>query len=169
LNNRNTELIALSIKDQLTSLYNRAHFNDTLSIFVAHATRHAGDLSLIILDIDHFKRVNHTIGHLVGDAVLRELAVLIMNHCRKSDIIFRYGGEEIALILPGTNNERARLAAEKIRLAVESHSFLNITWPITVSLGVSSFDPGDTEENLIQRSDSQLYIAKNNGRNRTEG
>jgi diguanylate cyclase (GGDEF)-like protein len=164
----------LSVTDALTGLYNRAHFQQYLP---AQFTKyrnipgHRDDrkMSLIMLDIDHFKRTNDTFGHLAGDYVIRELAQTLKKNSRTSDIICRYGGEEFLAILPETNLAGACVVAEKFRMAVEAKSFIfeGKKIPTTISLGISSIDfSADKVEQAMERADAALYESKRTGRNR---
>lgn len=166
-NKKKTEKLAF--QDDLTGLYNRRYFDQVLKREINRAERYKTRLSLIMLDIDHFKQVNDTWGHQKGDEVLSNLADLLKKACRDSDMICRYGGEEIAVILPGTNQEGALATAEKIRSQLESESPEKMGIPITASLGVSEFASGINMDEIIRRSDSCLYKAKEEGRNRTVG
>lgn len=151
--------------DKLTGLYNRQMLDEFLRKEVEANKRHLNDLSIILIDIDHFKNVNDTFGHQMGDFVLATIAKLIMNNSRKSDIQGRYGGEEFVVICPKTEKKSALVLAEKIRLVVENFKFEMIGVK-TISLGISSLDQNDTVEILIKKADIALYKAKNTGRNK---
>jgi diguanylate cyclase (GGDEF)-like protein len=137
---------------------------------IAVASRHGHPLTLVMFDVDHFKKVNDSHGHLAGDAVLKEIARRLKPRIRREDLLARYGGEEFACVLPDTTREGAAIFAEAIRILVErypvQHGSLSI--PVTVSLGVAvteeprHYDPTD----LIRRADERLYEAKRGGRNR---
>lgn len=152
-----------AIVDPLTNLYNKNFFNKCLIREVERTKRHQRQLSLIVGDIDHFKRVNDTYGHLVGDAVLVEVSRLIRQHCRQSDLPVRWGGEEFAVLLPETGLTGGVVVAERIRNSVEKNHF-DIVKRITVSFGVASLI-SETQD-LMQRADEALYQAKRQGRNR---
>ncbi|QSX32560.1 diguanylate cyclase [Shewanella avicenniae] len=156
----------LSIKDQLTGLYNRLHIDRMLAIEVERSRRYGGALSLILLDIDHFKSINDTYGHLEGDQVLKHLARLLQSYCRKSDCVGRWGGEEFIVICPNTNSKAANVLAEKLRQAIaEQH--IPTVGHISASFGVT--ERGSDETNfkyLIERADKALYQAKDQGRNK---
>lgn len=163
------DLERLAITDGLTKLYVPRHFHEELDKELRRATRYQRDLSLLMIDIDHFKNINDTYGHPQGDVVLQELAGLLRRYGRQDDIIARYGGEEFVVALVETNEQGAALAAERIRRAVENHEFElgEQRVPITVSVGVAHF-PGDasTKKDLIAHADQALYAAKRAGRNR---
>ncbi|MCP4129442.1 MAG: diguanylate cyclase [bacterium] len=158
--------------DGLTGLYNRKNFDYLLHQEIVTARRRENKLSLIMIDIDHFKSFNDTWGHQVGDLVLKEVAAAIKNNCRESDIVARYGGEEMAVILPEIGPDQALVIAEKIRIKVET---LIIDHPeenkpqlqVTISLGVSSLsEQVPDKEKLVKAADDALYISKQEGRNR---
>lgn len=152
--------------DQLTGLNNRRRFKEFLDQELARRRRHPAPLSLLLLDIDHFKQVNDTHGHEVGDLVLKELAKLLLHNVRRSDTPARWGGEEFLVLLPATDAEAAVKLAEKLRLSVEKHDFPKVG-RVTASFGVASLqDDEDDESNLLRRVDQALYQAKNEGRNR---
>jgi diguanylate cyclase (GGDEF)-like protein len=160
-----------AITDGLTGLYNHRFFREHLEVEVERTERYGHKLSLIILDIDHFKHYNDTHGHPQGDEILRDMAKLLRKNVRESDFACRYGGEEFSLILPETSKEAALSLAERIREAIRQHPFPHReTQPmgaITVSIGVSAF-PDDCKdmERLIKKADDALYRAKAEGRNR---
>ncbi|QJA06026.1 diguanylate cyclase [Thermosulfurimonas marina] len=167
----NERLRQLSIRDGLTELYNHRYFQERLREEFERARRYRRALSLVILDIDHFKKVNDTYGHPVGDQVLKELARLIRQSMRTSDIPARYGGEEFTIILPETDLQGASCFGERLRKTVEQHSFEanGLTLQITISLGVSSVFPSATQatpQRLIEVADKALYYSKTHGRNR---
>jgi diguanylate cyclase (GGDEF)-like protein len=176
LTNENLSLQKLAISDPLTGCYNRRFFDMRLSEEFRLAVRHHLPLSLLLLDIDHFKRINDTHGHPVGDRVLVKVAELVQGSLRHSDCLARYGGEEFILLLPLTDRRGAMAKAEEIRLAIKAMSF-DVDpdeMRLTVSLGVSAYDPGISmdPESLIALSDQALYAAKQGGRDQvrfTEG
>ncbi len=158
-----------SYTDDLTGLYNRRFLQQRLEEEMHRASRYGLRLSCILLDIDHFKTVNDTYGHAAGDSVLREVAVIVKRHVRRSDLAIRYGGEEIMIVLfEGDKNDSLRVA-ERIRADVEQHRFAwkNHAFGVTISSGVAVFpDTGITvPDELIMRADSALYQAKASGRN----
>ncbi len=160
-----------AITDGLTEVYNYRYFHHQLERELKRAKRHWYKVSLIMIDVDHFKHYNDLNGHPAGDEVLRRLAEIFRNTTRTSDIVARYGGEEFIIILPETPNIAALKLAEKIRATVEEEKFLNGNsqplGKLTVSVGVATFpDESQSPEDLIQRADEQLYNAKSKGRNR---
>ncbi len=159
----------LSITDGLTKLYSHRYFKQRLEEELILANRYSSQLSLLILDIDHFKHYNDTYGHVAGDHVLMEVAKILKNQAGMNHLAARYGGEEMVLIAPETTKEQAMELAEKIRKAIESNSFSvgKEMTKVTVSIGVATF-PQDalTNLDLISKSDKALYAAKGRGRNR---
>jgi diguanylate cyclase (GGDEF)-like protein/putative nucleotidyltransferase with HDIG domain len=152
--------------DGLTELYNHRHFHERLDQEIARGSRFGSIFSLIIMDLDHFKTFNDNYGHLAGDEVLRRVGRCIESSIRSVDMAFRYGGEEFAIILPGTRLNDAYKAAERIRNTIEAKASPG-TMPVTASLGISTWPiDGMTKEDIISRADAALYQAKQNGRNR---
>jgi two-component system, cell cycle response regulator len=162
----------LAIRDSLTDLYNHRHAMDLLANEVERVGRYAAGVSLLMLDLDEFKRVNDEHGHPAGDAVLREMARLLRETLRTVDSVGRYGGEEFVIILPHTSPEEARATGERIRKKVNGHVFWVGAKPlsVTVSVGVASYpsDRVDSPETLVREADRALYRAKQAGRNRVE-
>lgn len=162
-----------AIIDSLTGIYNRRYINEKLPLDLINANMSGNSISVIMVDIDYFKTVNDTYGHLIGDETLKSLAVLLQ-HClkRESDWVARYGGEEFLICLPGAPLHFARELAESIRQKVESTPIEcgEQSFHITASLGVSAMvpKPGNTMNELIENADKKLYEAKRNGRNRVE-
>ena len=159
---------ALALTDALTGLGNRRYFDETLTREMARTKRNGSPLSLVLLDIDFFKKINDVYGHTTGDTVLKELATLIASNLRQCDWIARYGGEEYALILPDTPCLEALKLLERLRLLVEKHVFDRDHSPmkVTVSLGITQYDvKRHTLESFIAEADEALYEAKNHGRN----
>lgn len=156
-------------KDRLTGLNNRLSFDLQLASEYARWSRTNSDLSVVFIDIDHFKNINDTHGHKVGDQVLEAVAKLADQSLRQSDFIARYGGEEFVAILPDTSSSDAQLTAEKLRLNVESKKFKygDQLISVTVSCGVAQCVPGDTVDTLLVAADRALYRAKNTGRNQS--
>jgi diguanylate cyclase (GGDEF)-like protein len=150
--------------DPLTGLHNRLKLDQSLVIEMARAERYGTPLSLMFYDIDHFKRVNDTHGHLVGDKVLIQLSRFVPNLIRKSDMLARWGGEEFVILAPGSGGPMAFQAAEKLRDAV-GHVVFDEVGSVTCSFGVAQWIPGETMAQFIARADSALYRAKANGRN----
>ncbi|MCP4163722.1 MAG: GGDEF domain-containing protein [Deltaproteobacteria bacterium] len=155
-----------AIKDPLTQLYNRRYMMEYLIKQVACYKRLKTDVSLLLIDIDFFKKVNDTLGHSVGDSVLTELSQILQKATRDTDLVTRYGGEEFIIILSNTNNDTAFMVAERIRENVEQFSFNKVPWNITVSIGISGLHNEDSISTLIDSADKNLYIAKEEGRNR---
>jgi len=153
--------------DKLTAIYNRQTLDDLLSREIARAHRYKTPLSLIMADIDHFKHINDTYGHQVGDKVLQAIAGTFRSSIRLSDVAGRWGGEEFMIIAPQTSKASAAAMAEKLREIIETHSFYHDE-SVTISLGVTELKEGDTLESLVRRTDEALYKAKNLGRNRVE-
>ncbi len=161
----------ISLTDPLTELYNRRFFQERLEEEVQRAERHGQSLSLIMVDIDDFKKLNDAFGHLEGDEVLKTVASDLRRTLRGIDLVSRYGGEEFAIILPMTNSAATRKAAERIRRKVaQRHSPTtekNPGWPLSISLGVATFGPElQTGRALVAAADRALYQAKNSGKNR---
>ena len=157
-----------ALTDPVTGINNRAALNANLEREVNLAHRHGNPLSLIMLDIDRFKQINDSYGHMAGDVVLRSLAQCISECVRGSDIVFRYGGEEFVVLLSNTEGDGASLLANRIRLAVEGRSVNHESAEIrlTVSVGVASLERGDCPADLLEKADQALYQAKQEGRNR---
>ena len=160
----------LAVRDGLTGLYNRRAFNELLASAIANEDRREGGrLGLVLLDIDHFKKLNDTFGHPAGDAALFSLARLLVQHLRKGDQAARYGGEEFVVILPGSDHERSMQAAERLRQALAKHRFVHdgSRIPLTASLGVAVWPvDGREPDALLSSADRGLYAAKQGGRNR---
>lgn len=157
----------IAIKDGLTGLHNRSYLDMVINDEIEKAERYELPISLFILDIDHFKRINDKWGHPVGDTVLQLLAEIIIKNSRASDYKFRIGGEEFMVILPHTGLEGAKEAAEKMRLEIEN-AFHPVVGKFTASFGVADRKKGQTYHQLYQKADAALYKAKEAGRNRVE-
>ncbi len=170
LKHSNELLKELSNTDPLTQLFNRRYMMEVLDKELQRTARKGSPLSLIIIDIDHFKKVNDLYGHQQGDVVLVNVSNLIKQHLRSYDVAARYGGEEFVAVLPETPLDEAIAVAERIRIAIQQLSFSNkiMTLKLTISLGVASFPmPGlDTVDDIIRVADEALYRAKAEGRNR---
>jgi diguanylate cyclase (GGDEF)-like protein len=155
--------------DGLTGIYNRRGFETRIIEEIAGAQRNGLGVSLLMVDIDHFKRLNDEFGHLLGDEVLRQVAKIFTQQIRKNDIVCRYGGEEFAILLPETTTERAHAVAEKLRRVVAEYQFPGVPRPVTISLGIAdSPTHAASRDDLVRAADEALYAAKQNGRNRTE-
>ena len=167
---RFSSLKSMAIYDTLTKVFNRRYLEERLGVETQRSFLTGVPLSVVMVDIDHFKKVNDTFGHAGGDKVLSEIAALLKNSVRKDDVVARYGGEEFILILPGAPVERTSAIAERIRESVESTSFDmgSTKIRVTISLGVSNFPshPAKSKEELVQMADGALYQAKRGGRNR---
>lgn len=162
----------LATTDGLTELYNHRYFQEQIRMQVEQAKRYSSHFSLIIIDIDFFKKFNDTFGHQSGDAVLRQVAQTLRKNVRATDIVCRYGGEEMSIILPNTNKDEAFSTAQKICNRVASKKF-KLTGDkethVTISLGVATFPfDGDSASTIIEAADKRLYTAKNNGRNQVK-
>lgn len=159
----------LATTDGLTELYNHRYFQEQIRMQVEQSKRYSNNFSLIIIDIDFFKKFNDTFGHQSGDAVLRQVAQTLKRNVRATDIVCRYGGEEMSIILPNTSKDEAYATAQKICQRVAEKTFKltgNNETHVTISLGVSTFPfDGDTAPKIIESADKKLYNAKNNGRN----
>jgi diguanylate cyclase (GGDEF)-like protein len=158
----------LSLTDSLTGLFNSRHMHERLEAEVMRATRYARPLSLLILDADHFKRVNDTYGHLVGDVVLQGLAKVIRDCLRRTDNAFRYGGEEFVVIMPEASSNAAFALAERLRTLFAEQVFYSdqmVAVSCSVSIGVAELRAGEAARELLQRADEATYVAKRNGRN----
>jgi two-component system cell cycle response regulator len=164
------KLFESSVKDPLTGVGNRAYFDGRLMSEVAFAKRHGGAMSLVLVDIDHFKRVNDQHGHQAGDAALKYLAAIATSRLRVEDVFARYGGEEFGVILRGIDLSGAARAAERLRSAIGGGTFAHgeTFIPLTVSAGCASLSccAEMTPEALVEVADRRLYRAKNAGRNR---
>ncbi|RMD78410.1 MAG: sensor domain-containing diguanylate cyclase, partial [Gammaproteobacteria bacterium] len=163
----------LGLTDTLTGVSNRRYFEQRLREELERAGRSGEPLSCLLVDVDHFKRVNDTHGHLTGDAVLREVAALLRGQLRGSDVLARYGGEEFAALLPRSGPRQAREVAERMRRAVAAGRYTAPSgepFPVTVSIGAATYEParGPVPDGalLVGRADRALYEAKAGGRNR---
>lgn len=165
------EIYRMTIVDGLTQIHNKRYFLEFLDREMARCARYERPLSLILFDIDHFKKINDRHGHLAGDFVLRRLAELISKHIRKEEAFARYGGEEFAIIMPETPGARAGVFAEKIRRMVEATPFEYEGQRLEVrcSLGIAEMGPHRSTSAFIAAADARLYEAKRSGRNRVIG
>ena len=172
LQEKNKWLAGLAHIDGLTNLFNNRYFQTALDKELSRATRNSSYFSLVIIDIDHFKRFNDDHGHLVGDFVLKEFASVLAKNLREYDILARYGGEEFVIIFPGTSEEDAFIVADKLRRAIETAAFkeAGVGYSVTASFGISFFDPPSEDlpnkKALIKMADEALYDAKGQGRNK---
>ncbi|MCK1793588.1 GGDEF domain-containing protein [Pseudomonas violetae] len=157
-----------ALRDPLTDTGNRVAMDQTLQREIDMSRRHLQPLSLLMLDIDHFKRINDTHGHSAGDEVLKAVAASIKGQLRNVDMVFRYGGEEFLILLSNTGREAAAMIGERLRFATQAQEYQadGKSIELTVSLGCSTLLPGESAESLLRRADSALYVAKREGRNR---
>ena len=163
------EIYRMTIVDGLTQIHNKRYLYEALEREVLRARRHGRPLSILMFDIDFFKRVNDQYGHLAGDYVLRELARVVQGRIRRDEVFARYGGEEFVIALPETPLEGGVSLAQNLRARVAEHTFVfqGERIPVTVSLGAAVLSPDDkTATELVPRADEKLYEAKRGGRNR---
>ena len=163
------ELHRLAVSDPLTGLPNRRALTEFLEREVGRARRHRRPLAVALFDVDQFKGINDTLGHLAGDATLRALAARLTPLVREGELLARHGGDEFALALPETGAEAGRACGERLRRAVEEHPFRyeSRAYPVTISVGVGALGPGEgVAADLLARADAKLYEAKRTGRNR---
>jgi diguanylate cyclase (GGDEF)-like protein len=162
------EASRLATTDPLTGVFNRRTFIELADQELARSRRSGTPLSLMILDLDHFKRVNDTYGHLAGDQVLIAFTQLIKDCVRRGDLVVRYGGEEFCVLLPGSTLAASTALAERIRTACAANALTERSFKVTVSIGVTAYagDTGTTLADLLARADEALYLAKDEGRNR---
>ncbi|PLX49715.1 MAG: hypothetical protein C0613_06605 [Desulfobulbaceae bacterium] len=167
LKKKNERLQEISVTDSLTGLFNHRHIIERLQEHVSSSTRYQHDLAVMMLDIDHFKKVNDTYGHPFGDEVLERISATMRKVIRVVDIAGRYGGEEFLVVMPETDLQEAVGIAERVRRAMEE-----LTWErpirLTVSAGVAAWQPGESASRLISRADALLYEAKKAGRNQVK-
>jgi two-component system cell cycle response regulator len=158
----------LNYKDELTGFFNRRYFNLMINSEIGKSKISSNEFSLILFDVDYFKGVNDTCGHIVGDYVLKEIAGIITKNSNPDNSIFRFGGDEFAVIIPKANAEKAYKISEGYRFIVETHPFIFNTYriPVTISLGVAGYEKGMTSAtDLLRRADEALYNSKREGRN----
>ncbi|HEV7571420.1 MAG TPA: GGDEF domain-containing protein, partial [Thermoanaerobaculia bacterium] len=172
---RNSALSEISARDALTGLYNRWYVMEKIDSEMNRSLRHRSPVSLIMLDIDHFKRVNDSFGHSAGDRVLRSVGQVLRDSCRVYDVAGRYGGEEFCVVLPETKVGNTTVVAERIRerLAASRFEVGSDSVVVTASIGIAGIDSIESEvalspSILIDRADQALYSAKHRGRNRVE-
>jgi diguanylate cyclase (GGDEF)-like protein len=166
LEKANATINKLLRSDALTGIANRLYFVEYYQKVQAYAVRHHSPLSLVMADIDHFKKVNDQHGHQVGDQVLVEFAKLLQKNCREEDLPVRHGGEEFCILLVAADAERAYSQAERMRLQVEKATIGEHNLKITASFGITTLRQGESLDELLKRADEALYKAKNSGRNR---
>jgi len=158
------DLRLLADFDSLTGVFNRRKIEELLAVEIERAKRYGKPLSVLFVDIDNFKDINDSFGHMKGDQVLREVAMLIKKELRSTDHVGRFGGEEFLIILPETKPEEAVKVAERIRRVIERCSFDGVN--VTVSVGVTGYSEGESLEDVIDRVDKAMYRAKMEGKNR---
>jgi diguanylate cyclase (GGDEF)-like protein len=165
------EIYRMTIVDGLTQVHNKRYFMEFIDREMARCARYERPLSLLLFDIDHFKKINDVHGHLAGDFILKRLAEMVGKHIRKEEAFARYGGEEFAILMPETTGERARIFGEKIRRMVESTPYVyeDRDIPVTVSIGISEMGRHRDPTSFIKAADENLYRAKGEGRNRVIG
>lgn len=170
VNSAQRKLRQMAATDPLTGLFNRRHMIDSAERELARFERNRHPIGVLLLDIDHFKTINDSHGHDVGDRVLVEVANSINSQLRSQDLIARWGGEEFLAVLPDTDLEQAQAIAERVRqvLMQQSWCFDGKPVAVTISVGISEFEEGDELKSAINRADKALYCCKNNGRNRVE-
>ena len=161
----NLTLEKQSQTDTLTQIHNRSFFNQNLKREIASADRYNKPLPLIIFDIDRFKTINDTFGHLAGDSILKELTSLVSSNIRQTDFFARWGGEEFTILAPNIHREQTGMFLEQLRKLIEQHQF-SIGQKITCSFGGTMYIPAESAEDLLRRADEALYQAKSSGRNR---
>ncbi len=162
------EIYQMTIIDGLTQIYNKRYYKEALEKEMVRSRRYDRPLSMLMFDLDHFKRINDSFGHLAGDFVLKEIARIVQARIRRDEIFARFGGEEFVILLPETNLEGAISLAETLRHRVMEYTFVfqSESIRVTISIGVASVNSADrTSEDLLLRSDERLYCAKNSGRN----
>jgi diguanylate cyclase (GGDEF)-like protein len=157
----------LAYVDGLTGMSNRRLFEKAIAEEIDRAERYGNELSVIMFDVDNFKKLNDEFGHLLGDEALRQVSNIFHQNMRKSDVACRYGGEEFVVLAPQTSGEHARIMAEKLRRAVEDFHFPGVPRPVTITAGVANYPAnGRTRDELVRAADDALYQAKQAGRNR---
>ncbi len=164
----NLKLRETSIKDSLTGCFNKKYFQETIDLEISRGKRYSRPISLIIFDVDYFKKINDEHGHPFGDEVLREIGEIMRRSIRSSDAVFRYGGDEFSIVLPETKKDKAIILADRVRRRIAEHTFhfKNKSIHVTVSGGVNGFDSRCAEkEDLITHADKACYLAKKRGRN----
>ncbi|RMD45580.1 GGDEF domain-containing protein [Candidatus Pacearchaeota archaeon] len=159
-------LYEAATRDEKTKTYNMKFFSNIFEMELEKAKRGKQKLSLLILDIDFFKKLNDKYGHLIGDSVLIELAKTLQSNLRKYDILARFGGEEFVILLPETSGKRAVKVAERLRKSLHKNPTLK-KFNITISIGATEYKQKDSQKRMFSRADKALYSSKKNGRNQT--
>ena len=168
LEEANRKISDLVYLDPLTGVANRRSLDATLAREIERVSRLGLSLTVIMVDVDHFKAVNDTLGHAMGDKVLQALAATLSGLLRPYDLVARYGGEEFLIMMPGTTLKNGALAAERFRAAVSRIAIEGLSQQITASFGVATLLPGQPSDSLVERADKAMYLAKQKGRNRVE-
>jgi diguanylate cyclase (GGDEF)-like protein len=171
LSRRRFELDELSVLDPQTNVYNRRHFDEQARQFFESARRYEQPLSVMMADLDHFRALNENFTREVGDMVLEKVAEIITRHTRKSDVVARYGGEEFVVLFTHTARDKAAIACENIRLAVEEYPWdeFHHDLKVTISLGLADNTDTDSATSMIAHADQYLSAAKAGGRNQVAG
>lgn len=162
------KLYEASVRDALTGTYNREHFEERLKVEVAYARRHNTVVSLVMFDLDHFKKINDNYGHLFGDEVLLRIADLMRQSFRSHDKLFRFGGEEFVVMLRNVSEDNVQTIFDRFRMAVEVHDFPRVG-QVRCSVGYARIDPRMSPAELLGRADEALYYSKQHGRNQVNG
>ena len=158
------ELVKVTTVDKLTQTYNRLKLEDIMTKEMERAKRHERQLTAMLFDIDFFKKINDTYGHVAGDYVLKTIASIAKKNIREVDYLIRLGGEEFLIVAPDTTLEKAEALAERIRMAIENYKF-NMMGNVTVSFGAANYKKGDVENSFLKRADEAMFLAKEKGRN----
>jgi len=158
------ELEKIAIRDKLTGIYNRHKLDEILEIEKIQSDRHGYKFGVMLIDIDHFKKVNDTYGHHIGDEILVEFSRILLKNSRKSDYVGRWGGEEFLIIIPNTNDKDMKHFADTLKSKIETNTFKNIGH-MTASIGVATYENNEEIKSIIHKADNALYTSKNNGRN----
>ena len=168
LREKEAKVRQLSFKDPLTNIANRRYLDTRLTGEITRCSRYGQPFTVVLLDLDHFKKINDTHGHEVGDRVLIEVARQLLRHTRSADIVGRYGGEEFLLLLPNTSVKTAKQLVERIIAALSRRLIQPLTQAVTASFGIAQWHTGEDKHALVARADKAMYRAKDNGRNRFE-
>lgn len=161
----NRELFELSAKDPLTGIYNRKKFDEEIDKWISFSKRYDSSFSLILFDIDDFKRINDKYGHIVGDSVIKNIAEIISKSIRDTDIFARWGGDEFVILLPNTDIQQAKEIAERMRKYIRDNLY-EMEENITCSFGLASYEKNDTTQSLLRKADDLLFKAKTKGKDR---
>jgi diguanylate cyclase (GGDEF)-like protein len=167
IENNIDHLYELATIDEKTGVYNNKFFKTVSEMELDKAKRGIGALSLLIIDLDNFKRLNDTYGHLVGDDMLKRLGFVLKEHTRKYDIVSRFGGEEFVILLPNTSLKRAKVVCDRLRREVKRDRIMK-RYLVTLSGGLTAYKKGDSVKKMQLRADKAVYLAKKNGKDRIE-